>query len=108
AKTRAFEVSGKSSKKYVIEPTKLGFKKAVASALRGGNAEENAGIIRSILNGEKGPKRDVVVLNAGIALYVAGIAKDIPRGIKLAEQSIDSGKAQKALENLVKETQQFT
>lgn len=107
AKTNVFEISGKSLKKYAIEPSKLGFKKAPAAALQGGNPEENAGIVRAILNGEKGPKRDIVVLNAGLALYCAGIARDAKQGIELAEKSIDSGKALQALESLVRETQKF-
>jgi len=107
AKTKVFEISGKSLKKYVIEPSKLGFNKAPATAFQGGNPEENAGIVRAILNGEKGPKRDIVVLNAGLALYCAGIARDAKHGIELAEKSIDSGKALQALEILVKETQKF-
>jgi anthranilate phosphoribosyltransferase len=107
ANTHVFEISGKSLKKYVIEPSKLGFKKAPASAFHGGGPEENAAIIREILCGEKGPKRNIVVLNAGLALYSSGMAKNVEHGIKLAVQSIDSGKAQKALEDLVKETQKF-
>ncbi|MDO8522065.1 MAG: anthranilate phosphoribosyltransferase [bacterium] len=107
AKTKVFEISGRSLKKYVIEPAKLGFKKAPVTALRGGNAEENAGIVRAILSGEKGPKRDIVALNAGLALYCAGLARDAKQGIELAEESIDSGKALQALESLVRETQKF-
>lgn len=107
AKTRVFEISGKHVKKYAVEPAKLGFKKAPMSALRGGDSAGNAAIIREILSGEKGPKRNIVLLNSGLALYVAGIAKDIPQGIELAERSIDGGKALSALEILVKETQRY-
>lgn len=107
AATHVFEIAGASLKKYTIDPAKLGFTKAPLSAFRGAGPEENASIIRGVLGGEKGPKRDIVVLNAGVALYVAGIAKDIPQGMELAAQSIDSGKARKALEDLVKETQKF-
>jgi anthranilate phosphoribosyltransferase len=108
AKTKVFEISGKTLKKYVIEPAKLGFKKVPAAAFRGGGPEENAAIVRGILQGEKGPKRDIVILNAGLALYAAGIARDIKRGIKMAGESIDSGKALQALEDLVRETQKFS
>ena len=102
AKTKVFEISRKSSKNYVIDPVKLGFKRAPAAALRGGTAEENAGIIRSILSGEKGPKRDIVVLNAGLALYAAGAAKTTKEGVALAERALDSGSARAALESLIK------
>ena len=102
AKTKVFEISRKSSKNYVIDPVKLGFKRAPAAALRGGTAEENAGIIRSILSGEKGPKRDIVVLNAGLALYAASAAKTTKEGVALAERALDSGSARAALESLIK------
>src|SRR3989344_6128131 len=102
AKTKVFEISRKSSKNYIIDPAKLGFKRAPAAALRGGTAEENAGIIRSILSGEKGPKRDIVVLNSACALYAGDAVPSIKEGIRRAEESIDSGKALKALESLIK------
>jgi len=102
AKTKVFEISRKSSKNYIIDPAKLGFKRAPAAALRGGTAEENAGIIRSILSGEKGPKRDIVVLNAGLALYAASAAKTTKEGVALAERALDSGSARAALESLIK------
>ena len=104
AKTKVFEVRGKSVKKFTIDPAKFGFKKAKKEELRGGTKEENAQTILSILKGERGPKRDMVVLNSACALYVAGIVKNIKDGIKIAEGSIDSGKAMTALESLVRET----
>src|SRR3989338_5464525 len=107
AKTKVFEIRGKTVKKYTIDPAKLGFKKTSLDSLRGGTKEENAEIIRDILKGRCGPKRDIVVLNAGLALCVVGLAKDTKQGIKLAEKYIDSGEALKALENLVRETQKF-
>ncbi|MEK7132851.1 MAG: anthranilate phosphoribosyltransferase [Patescibacteria group bacterium] len=106
-KTHVFDIRGKAVKKYTINPAKLGFKKASLASLSGGTKEENAGIILDILKGARGPKRDVVVLNAGLALYVSGLAKDTKQGIKLAEKSIDTGKALKALEVLIRETQKY-
>lgn len=105
AQTQVFEIRGKTVKKSSIDPKKLGFKKAAKGALLGGSKEENAEIIRKILSGEKGPRRDIVVLNAGCALLAAGLAKTTKEGIALAEKSIDEGKAKKALENLAIETQ---
>ena len=107
AKTRGFEVRGKSAKAFVIDPKKYGFKKSSKKEILGGSAEENAVIVKEILNGKKGAKRDIVVINTGFALYAGGIAKDAKTGIKMAEESIDSGKAGKVLESLVRETQKY-
>ena len=68
--------------------------------LKGGDLKKNAQIAEEILNGKKGPKRDIVVLNAGCALYTAGKVKNISEGIKLAEKSIDTGKALDKLDAL--------
>lgn len=106
-KTKVFEVKGSRIKSYTLSPQKFGLKKVEKKDLSGGDAKENAKIIKSILKGEKGPKRDIVILNSAAALFVAGLAKGIKEGIKLAEGSIDSGKALKVLEDLVKETQKY-
>lgn len=68
--------------------------------LLGGGVEENAAIARSVLAGDRGPKRDIVVLNAAAALVVAGRAEDLAKGVALAAESIDSGHASAALERL--------
>lgn len=107
AKTRAYEVRGKSVKTFTIDPKKYGFKKSSKKDILGGSAEENAAIIQEILNGTKSAKRDIVVLNAGFALVVAGLARSAREGIRLAEESIDSGKARVALEVLIRETQKY-
>ncbi|MDO8552336.1 MAG: anthranilate phosphoribosyltransferase [bacterium] len=104
APTHVFEITERHVKKYAIDPAKLGFKKASILELQSGGPEENAAMIRAILNGEKGPKRDIVVLNAALGLYVAGIAKTPKEGIELAERSLDSGTAREALERLIKES----
>lgn len=71
--------------------------------LTGGDAKENAEITRSILSGAlHGPKRDIVLLNSGCALYIAGKANTIAEGIELAREAIDSGKAIQQLEAFVK------
>ncbi len=86
---------------YEIKPTDFGIKLAELKEIKGGAPEENAKIILDILSGkEKGPKRDIVLLNAGAAIYVAGKAKSIKKGIEIAENSIDSGKALEKLNNL--------
>lgn len=91
-----------------LDPADLGFSRANLADLSGGAADENAQITRNILAGqEKGPRRDVVILNAAAALVAANRAKDLPAGIKLADESIDSGAALTVLDRFVAFTQQF-
>ena len=71
------------------------------SDLAGGTPEENARITRAILDGERGPKRDAVLLNAGAALYIGGTADTMASGVALAGELIDSGKARAVLETLI-------
>lgn len=102
-----FEVKDNSVKQFDINPVSYGFKKVSKKEVVGGSAEQNARLIKETLQGMKGSKRDIVVFNSAYALYVAGVVTDIKEGIKLAEESIDSGKARLVLENLVKETQKY-
>ena len=91
---------------YDIKPTDFGIRLADLKQILGGIPEDNAKIIQAILEGkEKGPKRDVVILNAAVALYVAGKASSIKEGISLANDSIDSKKALEKLEKLKEFTQ---
>jgi len=86
---------------YEIKPTDFNIKLAELKEIKGGTPEENAKITLEILKGkEKGPKRDIVLLNAGAAIYTAGKAKSIKEGIEIAKNSIDSGKALEKLNNL--------
>ena len=87
---------------YVIIPEQFGLERCNKEDLKGGNPKENAEITMSILNGEKGPKRNAVVLNAGAALYIGRKAKTILDGVRLAEEIIDSGKAKKKLEDFIR------
>lgn len=87
---------------YKVKPSDFGIKKAKPSDLKGGDVVFNAKLTLELLNGRKGPQRDIVVLNAGAAIYAADIAKNIKSGIKLAEESIDSGKALEKLQGLKK------
>ncbi len=101
-KTKISELKNGEVKSYYIEPEDFGIKRAKLEDIRGGNAEENAKIIRAIFEGEEvGAKRDIVVLNSAFALYIAEKVKNVEEGIKLAEKSIDSGKALKKLEDLI-------
>jgi anthranilate phosphoribosyltransferase len=86
---------------FYLHPADVGLPKAPAGALQGGDAHENARIIENILNGGRGPARDVVLLNSGAALFVAGAASSVEDGIARASRAIDRGDAKKALERLV-------
>ena len=85
----------------VITPEEFGFERCTKDDLKGGTPAENAEITRSILRGEKGHKRNAVLMNAGAALYIAGEAEDMKSGIALAAELIDSGKALDTLEKLI-------
>ncbi len=84
----------------MITPQKYGFKKAKLDKIKGGDVKYNAKILVSVLEGEKGSRRDVVLLNAAFAIYAAGGAKTIKEAIKKAQDSIDSGAAYQKLNQL--------
>ncbi len=87
--------------RIAIDPADFGIPPPLRGALRGGTARENADIVRSLLAGESGARRDIVLINAGAAIWVAGAAEGIEEGIELARQSIDSGAALERLEKLI-------
>lgn len=91
-------------KSYEICPEDFGLKRCDKEELKGGSPEENAKIVRAVLGGEKGPRRDVVLMNAGAALYISGKAESLEAGVKLAAELIDSGAALRKLEEFVKAT----
>jgi anthranilate phosphoribosyltransferase len=86
---------------YTVHPEDFGIPRATMADLQGGSAADNAEIIRRILAGERGPKRDIVLLNAGAAIAAGGRAANIAEGIALAGQAIDSGAARERLERLI-------
>jgi len=102
--TQVAELRDGAVKEYVVEPEQFGLKRCSLEALHGGNPEESAQIVRAILDGKKGPTRDVVLFNGGAALYVSGRAANIQDGIGLAAESIDSGKARQKLAQLIELT----
>lgn len=101
APTRICEIRDGWFKSYTITPEEFGFARCKKEDLRGGTPEENARITLDILNGENGPKRDAVLLNAGAALYIGGKARSMKEGIELAAALIDSGKAAETLQKLI-------
>ncbi len=102
SETRICEIKDGWYKSYTIKPEDFGLERCEKKDLVGGSPEENAQITLDILKGEKGPKRDAVLLNAGASLYIGGKAETFEDGIKLAAKLIDSGKALETL-NKVKE-----
>ncbi len=86
---------------FYLHPADVGLPKAPAGALQGGDARENARIINGILDGARGPARDVVLLNAGASLFIAGAAASVREGIAKASRAIDGGDARRTLEKLV-------
>lgn len=88
-------------KSYTIAPEDFGFERSTKEDLVGGTPEENARITRAILSGEKGAKRNAVLMNAGAALYLGGKAESMKEGVRLAAELIDSGKALETLEKLI-------
>ena len=100
--TRIAEAREGSVRSYEVEPEEFGMKRAPLEQISGGDAAQNAEIIRAVLGGEKSPRRDVVLLNAAAALVAAGRADHIAGAIPLAEKSIDSGAAAGKLQALVR------
>ena len=92
---------------YHTQPEDLGLKRAGLENLKGGTADENAGIMRLVLAGEKGPRRDVVAMNAAAAIVAGNKAPDLAGGLALASQAIDSGQARDKLEQMVELTRSF-
>ena len=86
---------------YTITPEQFGFHRAKPEDIKGGTGAENAEIAKRILTGEQGPKRDIVLLNSGMTLYVGGKAQTPEEGVQLAAEMIDSGKAIKKLEEMI-------
>ncbi|MDD1718227.1 MAG: anthranilate phosphoribosyltransferase, partial [Methanoregulaceae archaeon] len=95
------ELNGGEIFDYTMDCTSFGIPRANRSDLAGGAPAENARILRNILSGEEGPRRDISVLNAGAAIYIGGHAGDLDQGVRLAKEAIDSGRAQRKLEELV-------
>jgi anthranilate phosphoribosyltransferase len=87
---------------FYLHPGDVGLPKAAPDALRGGEAADNAAIARAILGGQAGAPREIVLLNAGASLLIAGKAATIPDGIVMAAEAIDSGRAAAVLEQLVR------
>ncbi|MFO7301317.1 MAG: anthranilate phosphoribosyltransferase [Acidobacteriota bacterium] len=104
--TKVSEVRDGTVNTFYVHPADVGLPVATREALAGGTAEENAELVRRLLEGEPGPRRDIVLLNAAAALLVAGRAATLGEGLTLAARSIDEGAAAGALDRLRTESRQ--
>ena len=102
APTYVCEVKDGWVRSYTITPEQFGFERCDRDSLKGGTPAENAEILKSVLSGEKGAKRNAAVLNAGAAMYVTGKYDSIEAAIRIAEEAIDSGKAMKKLQDFIR------
>jgi anthranilate phosphoribosyltransferase len=96
----AYVVAGDTVERHVIDAAALGFKRAATARLSGGTPDENARMTEAVLRGEPGIRRDVVLLNAGAALLVAGVVDQLEEGIERAALTIDAGLGAELLERL--------
>ncbi len=102
APTKVCEFKDGWYKVYTIEPEMFGMEKCTKDDLKGGDPAENAQIVRDLLEGQTGHKRNTVLLNAGAGLYIAGKADSFEAGVKLAGELLDSGKVKETLEKFIK------
>lgn len=100
APTEVAELKGGRIRRYAVDPASLGLKRAPKRTLAGGDARRNAEIVLAVLKGVPGPAREVSLLNASAALLAAGLARNLKEGLRLARESLDSGRALTALERL--------
>jgi anthranilate phosphoribosyltransferase len=107
ATSRVFHLEKGDVKEYELDPGQLGLPRAAAADLLGGTPPENAALVRQILEGKKGPQRDVVVLNAAAAVIAGGRAEDWRQARKVAEESIDGGGAGRVLDRLISRSQEL-
>jgi anthranilate phosphoribosyltransferase len=105
--TQVHEARDGDVRSYRIEPANFGLEAAPTDAIRGGTVDRNVAIARAILDGQAGPTRDVVLLNAGAALYVAGISPSIPAGIRRAAEELDSGRVREKVEQVATASQRI-
>jgi len=104
ARTRVVEVADGGTKEWYVEPGDFGLADAELEEVAGGSPEENAAATRAVLAGEAGPRRDLVLLNAGATIYVGGVAGSLGEGVEAAAAAIDDGAARDLLDRLIATT----
>jgi anthranilate phosphoribosyltransferase len=107
APTQIYEVRGADVRSYVIEPEQFGLERRATDAVRGGTVEANVRLSRMVLAGERGAARDVVLLNAGAALYMAGVSNSIEDGVARAADELDSGRVRDKLDQIAQASQRI-
>jgi len=107
APTRVVEVAGARIRSYTLTPEEVSLTRQPSDTIPGGDPAANAATVRRIFAGERGPARDLAVLNAGAAIYVGGRADTVEQGARLAERALDSGAAAKLLERFIARTQEL-
>jgi anthranilate phosphoribosyltransferase len=107
APTQIHEARGGQVTSYVIEPEQFGMQRWTTDAVRGGTVDANVRLAQGVFDGQRGPSRDVVLLNAGAALYMAGVADSIQAGIERAADELDSGRAQSKLHQVAAVSQRI-
>jgi anthranilate phosphoribosyltransferase len=108
SRTRVIEVADGGTEEWFVEAAELGLEPAPLDAIPGGEPADNAAVARSVLDGERGPARDVSILNAGAAIFVAGGAADLQEGVTRAGEAIDSGAARDVLDRLVARSRELS
>jgi anthranilate phosphoribosyltransferase len=106
APTQVNEARGGEVRAYTIDPESYGLRTAPTDAVRGGNVEANLKLAQRVLSGQQGPPRDVVLLNGGASLYVAGLAESIEVGIQRTAQELDSGRVSEKIREIAQVSQQ--
>jgi anthranilate phosphoribosyltransferase len=107
APTMIHEARSGQLQSYVIEPEQFGLRRWTTDALRGGTVEANVRLAQGVLDGERGPSRDVVLLNAGAALYMAGLADSIQDGLERVADELDSGRAKSKVQQVAVASQRI-
>ena len=108
APTKVAELKGGNVSTYTISPEQFGMQQGDVASLAVGDAEQSLAMIKNVFNNQEGPARDIVLLNAGAAIYAAGLADSIENGIKAAKEVIANGEAAKKLDALVEVSKQFS
>jgi anthranilate phosphoribosyltransferase len=107
AATRVVEVNGEELRRYTLTPGDVGIELAVEPGYEGGTPAENAAVTRAILMGETGPRADLALINAGAAIYAAGVAESIAAGVQTARETLADGSAQSALERYLEASRRY-
>ena len=107
AATRVVEVNGVELSHYTLTPDDVGLELAAEGGYDGGTPEENAAVTRAILAGEPGVRADLALINAGAAIYAAGVAQTLADGVQAARAAIEDGSAERALERYLQASRQY-